>query len=176
MQGHPYQAQQWISYAITAGIIVLVLALRMRRVGQRRPLKLERLWIVPALFLFLTAMTFLQAPPTPPILAVCAIALAIGGALGWQRGRMMEIHVDPETHELGQVQSWAAMGFFLVIFGVRFGAKALIESGVLPVHINPLAVTDVLITFALGMFSVMRIEMFLRARRLLEAARAGRTA
>ena len=176
MQVHQVQPQQWIGYAVSAAIIVLVLALRMRRVGQRRPLKLERLWIVPALLLVVTTLTFLQAPPSPLVLAICAVSLAIGGALGWQRGRMMAIHVDPETHDLRQVQSWAAMGFFLVIFGVRFGAKALIESGALPVHINPFAVTDVLITFALGMFSVMRIEMFLRARRLLDAARSGRAA
>ena len=48
MQGHPPQ-QTWISYAITGAIIVVVMALRMRKMGQMRPLKLENLWIVPAL-------------------------------------------------------------------------------------------------------------------------------
>jgi hypothetical protein len=167
---------QTISYIVSGTIIILVLALRMRRVGQRRPLKLERLWIVPAMFLAITALTFAQARPSPITLTLCAVSLMFGAALGWKRGQMMQIHVDPETHELGQVQSWAAMLFFLAIFGVRFGARALIDSGTLPVHVDPTAVTDVLITFALGMFTTMRVEMFLRARRLLEAARAGRTA
>jgi len=167
---------QTISTIVGGVSIVLVLALRMRRVGQRRPLKLERLWIVPAIFLAITALTFAQALPSPITLALCGVSLAVGAALGWKRGQMMEIHVDPETQELGQVQSWAAMLFFLAIFGVRFGARALIDSGTLPVHVDPTAVTDVLLTYALGMFAVMRIEMFLRARRLLEAARSRRTA
>ena len=40
--------QSWISYAITIGIIVVIMALRMRRMGQMRPLNLNSLWIVPA--------------------------------------------------------------------------------------------------------------------------------
>lgn len=175
MQVQP-MSPQTISYVVSGAIIAVVLTLRMRRIGQRRPLKLERLWIVPALFLALTAMTFAQARPSPITLALCAVSLVVGAGFGWKRGQMMQIHVDPETHELGQVQSWAAMLFFLAIFGVRFGARALIDSGTLPVHVDPTAVTDVLITFALGMFTMMRIEMFLRARRLLDAARSGRTA
>jgi hypothetical protein len=39
-------------------------------------------------------------------------------------------------------------------------------------HIDVMAVTDVLIAFALGLLSVQRIEMYLRAKRLLDAARA----
>jgi hypothetical protein len=42
------------------------------------------------------------------------------------------------------------------------------------VQANPMAITDVLLSFAVGMFGVMRVEMFLRARRLLAEAKAGR--
>jgi len=34
-------------------------------------------------------------------------------------------------------------------------------------------VTDVFVVFALGLFSVQRLEMYLRAKRLLEMARRG---
>jgi hypothetical protein len=64
------------------------------------------------------------------------------------------------------------MLFLVAIIAVRFGARALVESGVLPVHTNPMAISDVLLSFALGMFGVARVEMFLRARRLLASVRA----
>jgi hypothetical protein len=40
-QVHPVH-QTWISYAFTIGIIVVIMALRMRRMGQMRPLKRKR--------------------------------------------------------------------------------------------------------------------------------------
>ena len=36
---------------------------------------------------------------------------------------------------------------------------------------SPASLTDILVAFALGLLSVQRLEMFLRARRLLEDAR-----
>jgi len=62
VQAHPAQ-QSWVGYAITIAIIVVVMALRMRRMGQMRPLKLETLWIVPALYLAVAALMFWQLPP-----------------------------------------------------------------------------------------------------------------
>ena len=45
----PHQNPQWIGMAISFAIIALVIVLRLRRMGKARPLKLEQLWIVPAL-------------------------------------------------------------------------------------------------------------------------------
>jgi hypothetical protein len=39
-------------------------------------------------------------------------------------------------------------------------------------HVSPAMLTDPLIAFALGMFTLTRLEMYLRAKRLLEAARS----
>lgn len=163
---------QLISYAIGGAILLLVMALRFRSVGRHRRLRLERLWIAPAAIAAIVALTLLNAPPSMLTLALCVVALAIGGVIGWQRGRLMQIHIDPETHELNQVMSAAAMLFLLAIIAVRFGARVLIEADVLPVHLDPRAVTDVLLSFAFGLIGTTRLEMFLRARRLLAASRA----
>jgi hypothetical protein len=165
----------WATF-IPLVIIAVVFALRLRKVGRHRPLRLERLWIIPALLLVGCIATFVTQPPSPLGWAVCAVGLAIGAALGWKRGTMMHIQVDPETHRLNQMQSPAALLFLLAIVVLRYGAKALVQSGLLSMHVNPMLVSDVLLTFALGMFTVMRIEMFLRARRLLAEACAVRTA
>ena len=161
--------QSWISYAITIGIIVVIMALRMRRMGQMRPLNLNSLWIVPALYLVVAALMFFQLPPTGWVAIASAAALAVGAAVGWQRGKMMHIHVDPETHALNQKASPAAMIFLIALIIVRTGARSVLgqES-----DISPAMLTDPLIAFALGMFSLTRLEMYLRAKRLLEEARS----
>jgi hypothetical protein len=168
MQAHPPQ-QTWIGYAITAAIVVVVLALRMRRMGQMRPLKLETLWVVPAVYLAVAALMFWQLPPTGWIGIASLGGLLIGAAVGWQRGKMMHIHVDPATHALNQKASPAAILFLVALIAIRsFGRGLLGSEGV-----SPAMLTDPLIAFALGMFSLTRVEMYLRGKRLLEEARGG---
>lgn len=166
MQVQPVH-QSWISYAITIGIILIVMGLRMRRMGQMRPLKLETLWVVPAIYLAVAALMFFQLPPTGWVAIVSTIALAIGAAVGWQRGKMMHIHVDPETHALNQKASPAAMMFLIVLILVRMAGRGLLGSE----GVSPAMLTDPLIAFALGMFTLTRVEMYLRAKRLLEETR-----
>jgi hypothetical protein len=117
VQAHP--AQGWVQYAIPIAIFAVVIALRMRRMGQMRPLKLETLWIVPAMYLVVAALMFWQFPPVGWVAMACASALLIGAALGWQRGKMMHIHVDPETHALNQKASPAAVFFLIALIAVR---------------------------------------------------------
>jgi len=167
LQAHPIQ-QSWVSSAVTIGIVLIVLGLRMRRMGQVRPLKLETLWVVPALYLAVAALMFWSLPPTGWVAIACILALVIGAAVGWQRGKMMQIHVDPETHALNQKASPAAMFFLIALIVVRSGARAVLgNTG----GASPAMLTDPLITFALGMFTLTRIEMYLRAKRLLEEVR-----
>jgi hypothetical protein len=170
MQAHPAQ-QTWISYAITIGIVVIVMALRFRSMGKMRPLKLGSLWVVPTMYVVVAALMFIGLPPTGWVAIASAVGLLIGAAVGWQRGKMMHIHVDPETHALNQKASPAAMFFLIALIVVRAGARTLLgQTG----GVSPAMLTDPLIMFAVGMFSVQRVEMYLRAKRLLEEAR-GRT-
>jgi membrane protein CcdC involved in cytochrome C biogenesis len=167
VQAHPIH-QGWVSYAVTIAIVLVVLALRMRGMSRMRPLKLGSLWIVPALYLAVAAVMFWQLPPTGWVAIASAAGLAIGAAVGWQRGKMMHIHVDPETHALNQKASPAAMMFLIALIVVRAGARSVLgqES-----NVTPAMLTDPLLAFALGMFAMTRLEMYLRAKRLLEEAR-----
>jgi hypothetical protein len=166
MQAQPAQ-QTWVGYAITIGVVVIVMALRMRRMGQMRPLKLERLWVVPAIYALVATLMFVQLPPTGWVGIASALGLITGAAVGWQRGKMMQIHVDPETHALNQKASPAAMLFLIALIAVRSLGRGLLGSE----GVSPAMLTDPLIAFALGMFTLTRVEMYLRAKRLLEEAR-----
>ncbi|UYY59830.1 CcdC protein domain-containing protein [Sphingomonas sp. S2-65] len=166
----------WISYAISGTIVVVVLALRIWRMNKVRPLRIERLWVVPAILALLTASMFIAAPPSPLGWALSVVALAIGAALGWQRGRFMHIEVDPETHVLNQRASPAALLFIVALIAVRFAARSMLASGAgdTLLHLNAMALTDILIALALGLVATTRLEMYLRAKRLVEAARTAR--
>ncbi|MFL6845503.1 MAG: CcdC protein domain-containing protein [Allosphingosinicella sp.] len=161
----------WIRYAITAAVVAVVMAIRFRRAGVARPLKLGQLLIIPAVYGVLAIVMFVSAPPTRTGWLLCATALAVGAAAGWQRGRMIRIDVDPETRTLQATQSPFAILFILVLILVRSGLRVALQSkagGVL----DAATLTDMLIAFALGLLAVQRIEMYLRARRLLAAAPA----
>ena len=70
MQSHPVQPHGWISVVVPILIVAVVMLLRMRRMRRVRPLRLEQLWIVPALYAVVV------------IAAVCAApAEALGGWL-----------------------------------------------------------------------------------------------
>tara|TARA_B100000678_G_scaffold272760_1_gene262491 strand:+ start:1113 stop:1634 length:522 start_codon:yes stop_codon:yes gene_type:complete len=171
MDAGAHQPNVWITYAITALVVLVVLSFRMRSMRRMRPLRLERLWLLPALYAGFAIVAFSLHPPTPAGWGFALLALLGGAGLGWQRGRMMEIHVDPETHMLNQKGSPAAMLFIIALIVIRQGARLAVGSGA-GAYIDPLVLTDVMIACALGVFSAQRIEMYLRARRLLDEARA----
>src|SRR5436305_4082091 len=137
MQAHPPQ-QSWISYAITIGIILIVMVLRMRRMGQIRPLRLETLWIVPAIYLVVAALMYWQLPPKGWVAIASLVGLVIGAAVGWQRGKMMHIQVDPETHTLNQKASPAAIFFLVILIAVRPMGRSILGSE----GISPAMLTD----------------------------------
>ncbi len=153
-------------------IALLVIGLRFRTLSRERPLRIERLWIVPALYAVIAVATFWSAPPAPMTWAAAVSALMAGAALGWQRGRMMRITVDPATQAISQKGSLAAMAFIIVLVLVRSTARSAEALGIPGVHFNVMTMTDVLIAFGLGMLTLQRVEMYLRARRLLDEARA----
>ena len=166
-----HQPNPLITYAITAIVIAVVMAIRWKRMSRVRPLKLERLWVFPAIYAVIVVVMFSQFPPQGWGWAFCAVALVLGAGLGWQRGKLMRIALDPATHTLNQTSSPAAVLFILVLVAFRSGARAaLTDENML--HLNAMAVTDMLMALALGLFAAQRLEMYLRGRRML----AGRNA
>ena len=167
MQAQP--APAYIGYVITAVIVALVMYLRFRSMKRARPLKLETLWVVPALYTLVTAAVFYQSVPAGGQWLYVGLALVVGSLVGWRRGAMMRINIDPETHALNQQASPAAMLFIFVIIIVRQGLRAEASE----MGLNAAFLTDLLVVFALGLFSATRLEMFQRAKRMLNEAQGG---
>lgn len=166
--------QQWIGTLISFGVLALVLGLRMRRARKVQPLRIERLWMLPGFYALVVAALFYAHPPVGAVWLYALGALAIGLLAGWWRGKLMAIHVDPQTHELSQQGSLAAMLVILVLVGVRFAARFYMEQGAGSDPAVVISVTDVLLAFGLGFIAAQRLEMGMRARELLARAKGGR--
>jgi hypothetical protein len=152
--------------------LVAVGLLLLRNARERR-LRVERLWISPTVILGFAALLLVQQPPpSAGLVALFAAALGLGALGGWWRGRLTHIVVDPETHELTSRASPLGMLLILGIFAVRYALRSLgdVTAGLL--HVSVLQITDILMLLAVGLVCTQRLEMALRANRLLEAARA----
>jgi hypothetical protein len=155
----------WMQYVFPALVLGLVVGIRLWRMRGARRLRLETLWILPAIYIVFVIGLFATHPPGALGFAASGVALLAGGGIGWYRGTMMRINVDPETHMLSQQASPLAV---LLLFGLLVVRRvAMAEMGHAQIAI------DALMAFALGLIAVTRLEMFLRARRLLREARSG---
>ncbi|MBE7217536.1 MAG: DUF1453 family protein [Caulobacteraceae bacterium] len=168
-----------LSYVLPALIVVLVLGLRLwrsgvfsKRGGPGRRLRLKSLWIMPAvLALGAIALLVMMPPPAFWQWGVLAAALAAGSALGWWRGTLIRIEVDRATHQLNTRPSPAALVLLVAIIAVRYAARFLLAEQSEALHLYTALITDGFVLFAAGLYGVSRLEMFLRARRLLREAR-----
>jgi hypothetical protein len=156
---------------IGVGVALAFMTLRLFRASRAKPLRLEWLWVLPAVLLLATGALIRQMPPHHWEWAGLALALAIGAGIGWQRGRMMTITVDPETHALNQQASPLAILFLVGVVAVRYLLREGLNAEAAAWHLSAAFLTDVFVVFALGLLTATRAEMFIRARRMLEAAR-----
>lgn len=163
--------QQLIGTILSFAALALVLTWRLRRARQVRPLKVERLWMLPAFYGAVAVLLYATHPPQGVVWLYALGALAVGLCLGWYRGKAMAITVDAQTHEVSQQGSVAAMMFIVVLIGVRFVARAMAGSGS---DMDPdlmFSVTDVLLALGFGFIAAQRLEMSQRARELLAQAK-----
>ena len=158
---------------------LLILALILRRSLRSRTLRMERLWIYPAILIAVAVAAMAgEAMPGALALAGFAVALAVGGVIGWYRGRLTHITIDPATHELSSRASIAGTVLIGVVFALRYGVRMATAGGgmgplPLGLHLDLAGITEGLMLFLVAMMSAQRIEMYLRCQQLLNEARAG---
>ncbi|HEX7711337.1 MAG TPA: CcdC protein domain-containing protein [Sphingomonadaceae bacterium] len=152
--------------------ILGMLYFRARSMARKRPLKPATLWIIPAVFLLITGLTIAETPPSARDLPWLVVALALGGALGWQRGRLMKIWREADDGRLMVQGSPWALIFLVAIILLRMGLRSGLQMEAQNWAISPALINDGFVLFALGLFGVMRGEMALRARKLANTHRA----
>jgi hypothetical protein len=154
---------------------VLILALIVRRGLRERRLNADRLWVLPLLLLFVAGSSLYAAPPTSAFgYAVVAISAALGAVAGWWRGRLTNIVVNPDSHELTSRTSPIGVIVIAAIYLLRYGVRYLMQANPTAVPGGATLATDALMVLAIAMIAVQRLEMWLRAEQLLKSARAAK--
>ena len=80
------------------------------------------MWFYPSLMVLAVGLMMVsQPPPLAPIaLSVIAVSTIVGSLIGWQRGRLTHITIDPETHDLTSKTSPVGMILVLALFAVKY--------------------------------------------------------
>jgi hypothetical protein len=162
-----------VAIAVSAVVVGLVLLLRVRRMTARRPLNPATLWIVPAIFVGIAVLTIGEFPPRGMDWVWMAISLLLGAALGWQRGRLMKIWIEPESGTLMSQGSGWAIVFLVALIAFRSLLRTGLAMEADSWAISPALINNVFVVFAVGLFGTTRAEMALRAARLKKAHAAG---
>lgn len=175
----PHAPPTPLVYLIPVLIILPLLYLRLRRAMKPQVLKLNQLWIRPALYVVIAALVVLAPQPgSQPLVAQDAIwfmlAALLGAAGGWQMGRVTAIHVDAEKGTLMATGGQAAMIIIIVLIAVRMGVRTGLNLEASAWHLNVAVITDASIVFAGFLFAARGLEMYLRARQVMRAHEASR--
>jgi hypothetical protein len=153
-------------------LLLPLLYLRLRRMLKPQALKLNQLWIRPAIFIALAGLVLVApAPGSQPLAASdlgwLLLAAALGGIAGWQWGRTTQLHLHPENGTLMQTGSIAGMMVFVLLVVVRMGLRTGLGAEAAAWHINVLLITDSSILFSAFLFAVRGLEIYLRARGMM---------
>ena len=159
--------------------VFLLMAFRIWSGGARqRRVRIETMWIFPVIFIGLIGFgIYSERPPTDPVtLIALTLAALLGLGLGWFRGRMVRITIDPETHTLQSQNSAMGMLILAGIYFVKYAARTFLSGHAADWHISVVAVTDAFLLIALGTIVGRRVEMMIRSLRLLKQARDDKAA
>lgn len=154
---------------------LVAIALVILRNARARKLRIETLWIMPVVILALVGLSFSQqGMPSPLMLTIDIAALATGALLGWWRARFTHITVDPATHQLTSRASPIGMLVILGVFAVRYAVRVYAAQDADALHMPVNAVADAALVISVGLVCAQRLEIALRASRLLAEARAAK--
>ena len=159
---------------LTYLIPIIVIGMVILRNSRARTLRIERLWITPAIIMVMAILAFSANPPPGPVgLALDIAAVGVGALLGWWRGRASRFTIDPETHIItSRVSPWGML-LILGIFALRYLLRSMLAGGgASALHVSAAEATDSFLLLAVGVVSTQRIEWLIRARKLLAEAKA----
>ncbi len=151
---------------------LLIVALILRRSMSTRKVRVNLMWIRPAVLLVLAGVTLAASPmPGPIALAAFVAAAVVGAGFGYLRARHLELSVDPAT---GTVTSKSTPIGTILIVGLvvlRLGLKyAFPEMGAQPGgHLAAQAVvwTEGALIFSVAMVAAQAVMTWQRTQPLL---------
>lgn len=163
--------------------VAIAFVLVILRNSRARRLRIEQMWIAPVIIVAMIGLALWgesQASEAnggpglalaPLNIGLDIVGVVAGALLGWWRARFTNITIDPATHELTSRASPIGMMVILGILVLRTAVRTYATGGALGEWAGP--VTDALLVMSVGLVCAQRLEIYIRASRLLTEARAG---
>jgi len=160
----------WVGAVMFGAYFLFRLRGMSRESVQTRTLNLGTLWISPVIYLVLVALVIMIQPPHGLDWLWISAGAVLGGALGWWRGKTVEIKVHSVTGALTTRTSPGAAVFLVGLIVLRYGLRYLLEGQAGTLHLTVQLISDTLVAVALGLIVMQRVEITLRAIRLVGRA------
>jgi hypothetical protein len=151
-------------------LVAAIILRRAMRAQKPRTVRMQRLWIFPALLLFVTLNSLWHEgfPGLLVIIVFCAAAAA-GAAVGWFRVHTLEFSLDAES---GKVSARATqLGALLIVglIGLRYLAEFAIKQFGLNAGANLVHASDSTLIFSTAMLVARSVHTWIKARALIAA-------
>jgi hypothetical protein len=159
--------------------IVIAMGLVILRNSRARRLRIEAMWIAPAIIVALIGLALFGESArtglnlTPVSLGLDLAGVVIGAGLGWWRARFTNITIDPATHELTSRASPIGLVVIMGILVIRTLIRTYAAQANGPLGEWGPPIADALLLMSVGVVCAQRLEIFLRASQMLAEARAG---
>jgi hypothetical protein len=185
-----------IPYLIPLAVLVLM----YRRIGRVRRVRVNRLWVMPAIIAFATGSAIHASGfPTFLWLLAYAVAATAGAVVGYLRASHTHLSVHPETGEVQATQTPIATAILMALFVAKFainmmfpqlngGKRPGVADMFTPDSIDAISAaghashtaatinyaTDTLLIFSTVLFITAAVETWIRAHRLLAEHRGAK--
>jgi hypothetical protein len=152
-------------------LVAAIILRRAMRAQKPRTVRLQRLWIFPALLLFVTLNSLLhEGFPGFVVVIVFAVVAIAGTAIGWFRVHTLEFSLDED----GKVSARATqLGALLIVglIGLRYLAEFGIKQFGLDAGARLVHASDATLIFSTSMLLARGVHTWIKARALIAAHR-----
>lgn len=129
--------------------ILLVILIIVLMQSKERKVKVNRIWLVPALLCFVTIQSIIHMGQLSILQLLLFIAmLGIGLVLGIIRGKALTFRMDSETGHVLRKGNWLNTMILLIILGAKIVIKQSVFSG--STHYTLMVVTNAFLCITLG--------------------------
>jgi len=129
--------------------ILLVILIIVLMQSKERKVKINRIWLVPALLCFVTIQSIIHMGQLSILQLLLFVAmLGIGLVLGIIRGKALTFRIDSETGHVLRKGNWLNTMILLIILGAKIVIKQSMFSG--STHYTLMVVTNAFLCITLG--------------------------
>ncbi|GAB6550303.1 DUF1453 domain-containing protein [Bacillus mobilis] len=147
--------------------ILLVILIIVLMQSKERKVKVNRIWLVPALLCFVTIQSIIHMGQLTILQFLLFVAmLGIGLVLGVIRGKALTFRIDSETGHVLRKGNWLSTIILLIILGAKIVIKQSMFSG--STHYTLMVVTNAFLCVTLGTVISRRYYIWKKYNELIQ--------